>query len=66
MTNAFYLKGLEDYYNEMDWGEYPWSFTEFITNEYEKREELVENWDESNPDKASLSYYAGVILGYYH
>tara|TARA_R110002012_G_scaffold287649_1_gene480090 strand:+ start:365 stop:559 length:195 start_codon:yes stop_codon:yes gene_type:complete len=62
MSKLFYLQALESYYNEMEWN-CEWRFSDFVENEWEKRDELVEGWSDKNPDKDSLSYYAGVLLG---
>ena len=62
MSKLFYLQCLESYYNEMEW-DCDWTFSDFVENEWNRRKDLVEGWDEENPDKDSLSYYAGVLLG---
>ena len=66
MSKLFYLQQLVSYYDEMvDEGVFspPFTFDEFVSNEWEKREELVEGWSDKSPDKDSLSYYSGVLLG---
>ena len=62
MSNLFYLKALEDYYNEKEW-DCEWSFSDFVENEWAQRLSLVDDWCDDNPDKDSYSYYAGKILG---
>ena len=66
MTNLFYLQQLVSYYDEMvEEGAFvpPFTFDEFVRNEWEKREEIYIGWDDQNPDKDTLAYYAGIILG---
>ena len=60
----FYLQLLVSYYDEMiEEGVFtsPFTFDEFVRNEWEKREELCE-WNEENPDKNTYSYMCGVLL----
>ena len=60
MKNLFYLEQLESYYDEWREDLTHFTFAEFVQNEWEKREEI---YGTLTPEKDTLAYYAGVILG---
>ena len=51
MTKLDYLRELVSYYDEMvEEGSFspPFTFAELVSNEWEKRDELVEGWSDDN------------------